>query len=92
MAGNPRENVKGKGFWDGGASGHGSNGESAGKSSGYPGRRTPSKTGVQTDLDFPPHLPVGDDDTTSAESCRLPVAGCWIPDASATSNRQPATA
>ena len=52
MAGNPRENVKDKGFWDGGA-GHGGNGESAGRSSGFPGRRSPSRTGVRTDLEFP---------------------------------------
>lgn len=53
MAGNPRENVKDKGFWDGGASGHGSNRESGGKVSGYPGRRTPKRVGVRTDLEFP---------------------------------------
>jgi len=53
MAGNPRENVKDKGFWDGGGAGHGGNGESAGRSSGFPGRRGPSRTGVRTDLEFP---------------------------------------
>jgi len=53
MAGNERENVKGKGFWDGGGSAHGMNGQSGGRASGYPGRRTPSTTGVRTDLEFP---------------------------------------
>jgi hypothetical protein len=53
MSGNARENVKGKGFWDGGTSGHGMNGESGGRASGYPGRRTPSKTGLSIDLEFP---------------------------------------
>ncbi len=61
MAGNPRENVKGKGFWDGGASGHDTNKESGGRPSGFPGRRTPKKVGVRTDLEFPqtpePHEP-----------------------------------
>jgi hypothetical protein len=53
MAGNPRENVKGKGFWDGGASGHGTNKESSGRPNGYPGRRKPSIEGLRTDLEFP---------------------------------------
>jgi hypothetical protein len=54
MAGNPRENVKSeKGFWDGGTSGHSDNGQSAGRPSGFPGTRGPSKTGVRTDIDFP---------------------------------------
>ena len=54
MAGNPRDHVKGKGFWDGGAGGHGSNRESAGRTSGLPGVRKPHRVGVNTDLDFPP--------------------------------------
>lgn len=54
MAGNPRENVQGKGFWDGGASGHSENGQTAGRPSGYPGIRKPGRTGVRTDLEFPP--------------------------------------
>ncbi len=53
MSGYARENVKGKGFWDGGTSGHGMNGESGGRASGYPGRRTPSTTGLRIDLEFP---------------------------------------
>ncbi len=44
---------KDKGFWDGGASGHGSNGEASGRTSGFPGRRAPKTVGVRTDLDFP---------------------------------------
>jgi hypothetical protein len=54
MAGNPRENVKDKGFWDGGSAGHSPNDQSAGRPSGFPGRRVPKTTGVRTDLDFPP--------------------------------------
>jgi hypothetical protein len=53
MAGNARENVKDKGFWDGGTDGQSGNGESGGKSSGFPGRRIPSTTGVRVDLEFP---------------------------------------
>lgn len=53
MSGNPRENIKDKGFWDGGAAGHGMNRESAGRASGFPGKRSRSKTGYRTDVDFP---------------------------------------
>ena len=53
MAGNPREHVKGKGFWDGGASSHGTNKESAGRPSGFPGTRKPTRVGVNTDIEFP---------------------------------------
>lgn len=53
MSGNPRENEKGKGFWDGGAAGHGANRDSGGKTSGYPGRRTQRRTGIRTDIEFP---------------------------------------
>ncbi|HEY6137868.1 MAG TPA: hypothetical protein VI670_08915 [Thermoanaerobaculia bacterium] len=53
MAGNPRENAKSKGFWDGGSAGRSENGQSAGRPSGFPGTRTPSKTGVRTDMDAP---------------------------------------
>lgn len=53
MAGNPRENVKSKGFWDGGSTGHSENGQSAGRPSGFPGVRSPSKVGVRTDIEFP---------------------------------------
>ncbi len=54
MAGNPREIVKDKGFWDGGAKGHGNNKEASGRPSGLPGRRKPNRAGVKTDLEFPP--------------------------------------
>ncbi len=53
MAGEARENAKGKGFWDGGGSGHGTNKESGGRPSGFPGGRTPKRVGVRTDLEFP---------------------------------------
>jgi len=53
MADNPREHVKDKGFWDGGTAGHGMNKESSGRASGYPGKRSRSKTGSRTDVDFP---------------------------------------
>jgi len=53
MAGNARENVKDKGFWDGGAKSRSSNGESGGRASGFPEDRTPSTTGVRVDLEFP---------------------------------------
>ena len=54
MAGNPRDHVKSKGFWDGGSRSHGTNKESAGRSSGFPGRRKPNRVGVRTDIEFPP--------------------------------------
>lgn len=53
MAGNPRENVQDKGFWDGGASGHTTNDQSAGRPSGLPGRRVPSRVGIRIDVEFP---------------------------------------
>lgn len=53
MSGNPRENVKDQGFWDGGAGGHGTNNQTAGRSSGAPGSRVPRRTGYRTDLEFP---------------------------------------
>ncbi|HSP33315.1 MAG TPA: hypothetical protein VLU46_03245 [Thermoanaerobaculia bacterium] len=57
MAGNPREHVKDRGFWDGGGSGHGTNKESAGRTSGLPGTRKPRSVGVNTDIEFPPENP-----------------------------------
>lgn len=54
MAGNPREHVKNKGFWDGGAGGHGQNGESAGRTTGFPGSRKAKRVGIRTDIEFPP--------------------------------------
>ena len=53
MSDNPREHVKDKGFWDGGASGHGTNKESSGRANGYPGKRSPSRIGYRTDVEFP---------------------------------------
>lgn len=53
MSGNPREHVQEKGFWDGGTEGHGFNKESAGRPSGYPGKRSRSRSGHRTDLEFP---------------------------------------
>jgi hypothetical protein len=62
MAGNPREHVKDKGFWDGGAAGQSSNGQTAGRPSGFPGRRTPQRTGIRTDIDFPAVQPAKKDE------------------------------
>lgn len=53
MAGNPREHVKDKGFWDGGTESHGKNGETAGRPSGFPGTRKPKRMGIRTDIEFP---------------------------------------
>lgn len=53
MGGNPREHVKGKGFWDGGSSGNGNNRDSSGRASGLPGERKPKTVGVRTDLEYP---------------------------------------
>jgi hypothetical protein len=53
MAGNPREHVKDKGFWDGGGHAHGKDSETAGRPSGYPGQRKRQRTGVRTDLEYP---------------------------------------
>jgi hypothetical protein len=53
MAGNPRENIKDRGFWDGGAPGNSSNGQTAGRASGFPGSRKPRQSGIKSDLEFP---------------------------------------
>jgi hypothetical protein len=53
MSDNPREHVKDKGFWDGGAAGHGTKKESSGRASGYPGKRSRSRIGYRTDIEFP---------------------------------------
>lgn len=53
MAGNPRENSKDKGFWDGGRSATSENGQTAGRPSGFPGTRKPKRAGIRTDLEFP---------------------------------------
>ena len=53
MAGNPREHVKGKGFWDGGDRGQDSSDQTAGRPSGFPGSRKGDRTGTRTDIEFP---------------------------------------
>ena len=53
MAGNPRENIKGKGFWDGGVPGSSKSGETSGRAGGFPGTRKPKRAGIRTDLEFP---------------------------------------
>ena len=54
MAGNPREHVKNKGFWDGGAPGQSSDDQHAGRTSGFPGTRSKGKrVGIRTDIEFP---------------------------------------
>jgi len=60
MAGNPRENVKDKGFWDGGGLERGKDNESAGRPSGFPGKRKRERLGIRTDLEFPKDLPEPD--------------------------------
>jgi len=62
MSENPRENAKGKGFWQGGAAGHGTNSQAAGRPSGFPGGRAPKTAGIRTDVEFPPEV------TTKLES------------------------
>jgi hypothetical protein len=62
MSENQREQAKGKGFWDGGAQGHGTNKESSGRPSGFPGKRSPSRTGYRTDIEFPTETDEPSDD------------------------------
>ena len=57
MSDNPLEQANDKGFWDGGAAGHGTNKESSGRPNGYPGKRSPSRVGYRTDVEFPPDSP-----------------------------------
>ncbi len=57
MGGNPREHVKDKGFWDGGAESHGKNSETSGRPSGFPGTRKPKRVGIRTDMEYPPDDP-----------------------------------
>ena len=75
MAGNPRENTKNKGFWDGGSQHHGRPAaENAGRSGGYPGPRRANRFGVRIDLSQPvagsgPDTPgTTNDDVTSGSS------------------------
>jgi hypothetical protein len=58
MAGNPRENARGKGFWDGSTS-HGSGSQTAGRATGFPGTRRGSRTGIRIDLETPVSNPAG---------------------------------
>lgn len=60
MAGNPREHIKDKGFWDGGAPAHGHNKETAGRPSGFPGVRNAKRQGIKTDMEFPPQETTSD--------------------------------
>ena len=60
--GNPREHIRDKGFWDGGAPGHGRDNESAGRPGGTPGTRKPQRVGVRTDIEFPPEEPAAKDE------------------------------
>ncbi len=53
MAGNPREHVKDKGFWDGGGRSHGRASESSGRPSGFPGSRKRNRAGIRTDMEYP---------------------------------------
>lgn len=69
MSGNPRENTKEKGFWDGGSTAHNSGNQSAGRNSGFPGGRRPTRAGVQIDLDDP-----GTDNSPS-DNRQRPVVG-----------------
>jgi hypothetical protein len=62
MAGNPREHVKDKGFWDGGAPGHSNDDQTAGRPSGFPGNRKTKRVGIRTDLDYPAGDPAKKDD------------------------------
>ena len=62
MAGNPREHVKNKGFWDGGTPGHVNDAQNAGRTSGFPGLRKMKRVGVRTDLEFPAAEPAKKDE------------------------------
>ena len=53
MAGNPREHVKDKGFWDGGAPGQTNDDQTSGRPSGFPGTRGAKRAGIRTNIDFP---------------------------------------
>ena len=53
MAGNPRDNVGNKGFWDGGSKSHGTGNQSAGRASGFPGKRIPTRAGLRVDIEGP---------------------------------------
>jgi hypothetical protein len=52
MSEDPEKFGKEAGFWTGGRPGHRENGQSAGRPSGFPGKRGPKRAGVKTDLEF----------------------------------------
>jgi hypothetical protein len=60
MSSNKREQSEHKGFWNGGPAMK----ESAGQTSGYPGSRTPTRTGFRIDLERP--LPTRPDEKETA--------------------------
>ena len=51
MSEDPLKLQKQIGFWTGGSPGHGENGQSAGRPSGFPGKRGPKRAGVKTELE-----------------------------------------
>jgi hypothetical protein len=57
----PQKESNDKGFWDGGAPGHGTNRESSGRPDGFPGPRRRSRTGVRTDIEGFAAGPAGDE-------------------------------
>lgn len=69
MAGYPRENTEGMGFWDGGTRQHGSMGEGSGRATGTPGRRNASTVGVRIDIEHPLEI---ESDSGKLESPRTP--------------------
>lgn len=69
MAGYPRENTEGIGFWDGGTRAHGIPNEGSGRASGTPGRRNASTVGVRIDLELPLEI---ESDSGKLESPRTP--------------------
>jgi hypothetical protein len=60
MSGNKREQSADKGFWNGGPAMK----ESAGQTSGYPGRRGPKRTGFRIDLERPLPKQAGETENT----------------------------
>jgi hypothetical protein len=63
MANTPQQEFKDKGFWDGGASGHGTNKESSGRPDGFPGSRARNRIGVRTDIEEFSTIPTSDTPT-----------------------------
>ena len=65
MSTTPQEEFKDKGFWDGGASGHGTNRESSGRPDGFPGSRARSRVGIRTDIEDFSTIPAPDEPAAS---------------------------